>query len=372
MRVLGALLGGLIALATSASVLQTLVTPGGRVARLFRTVDKLIDAAFRMAGHSLPHYGQRYRILAFQAPLVLAVTLISWLASYLVAYGLVLWPATGNLAAAFRESGSSLFTLGFASTRGGGPTVIDFVAGATGLIVVALQIAYLPALYSAFNRRETEVTLIAVRAGLPAWGPELLARSRYTITIEELPEFYRQWERWAADVAESHSSYPILLRFRSPHPKASWLLALLSVMDSAALWSAVAPDDLPVQARLCLAMGFRCLRQLASTVGIPYDEDPMPDAGIQLTREEFDQGISRLQSVDFPMMRTPDEAWPHFQGWRVNYEPIAYRLAYLIDAVPAAWSGPRRSGEPPVTPRLVINRTPENPEGAPPTYRTRT
>ncbi len=371
MRVIGAVLGGLIALGTSASVLQTLVTPGGRVARLFRTVDKVIDAAFRMAGHSLPHYEQRYRILAFQAPLVVAVTLISWLSAYLVAFGLLLWPATENLAAALRESGSSLFTLGFASTHGGGPTVIDFVAGATGLIVVALQIAYLPALYSAFNRRETEVTLIEVRAGLPAWGPELLARSRYTITTEELPEFYRQWERWAADVAESHSSYPILLRFRSPHPKASWLLSLLSVMDSASLWSAVAPDDLPVQARLCLTMGFRCLRRLASTVGIPYEEDPMPDAGIQLTREEFDQGISRLQSVDFPMTRTPDEAWPHFQGWRVNYEPIAYRLAYSIDAVPAAWSGPRRSGEPPVRPRLVINRTPDNPEGAPPTYRTR-
>jgi hypothetical protein len=237
---------------------------------------------------------------------------------------------------------------------------------------VALQIAYLPTLYGAFNRRETEVTLIDVRAGLPAWGPELLARSRYTITTAELPDFYRQWERWAADVAESHSSYPILLRFRSPHPKASWLLALLAVLDSAALWSAVAPDDLPIQARLCLAMGFRCLRQLASTVGIPYDDDPRPDAGIQLTREEFDRGISRLLSVDFAMTRTPDEAWPHFQGWRVNYEFIAYRLAYAIDAVPAAWSGPRRSGEPPISPRLVINRTPESPEGAPPTYRSRT
>jgi len=119
-------------------------------------------------------------------------------------------------------------------------------------------------------------------------------------------------------------------------------------------------------------MGFRCLRQLANTVGIPYEDDPRPDAGIQLTREEFDEGIARLQSVDFPMTRTTDEAWPHFQGWRVNYEPIAYRLAYSIDAVPAAWSGPRRSGEPPVRPRLVINRTPDNPEGAPPTYRTRT
>lgn len=368
---LGAALGGLIALGTSASVLQTLVTPGGRLGRLFRTVDKVMDNVFRMASRPLPHYEQRFRILAYQAPLVLAVMLISWLVAFLLAFGLLLWPETGNLAAALRESGSSLLTLGFASTRSRGPTAIDFLAGATGLIVVALQIAYLPTLYGAFNRRETEVTLMTVRAGLPAWGPELLARSRFTITTEELPDFYKQWERWAADVAESHSSYPILLRFRSPHPKASWLLALLAVMDSAALWSAVAPDDLPVQARLCLAMGFRCLRQLASTVGIPYDDDPRPDAGIQLTREEYDQGIARLRVVDFPMTRTPDEAWPHFQGWRVNYEPIVYRLAYAIDAVPAAWSGTRRSGEPPIAPRLVINRTPENPEGAPPSFRTR-
>ncbi len=70
------------------------------------------------------------------------------------------------------------------------------------------------------------------------------------------------------------------------------------------------------------------------------------------------------------MERTPDQAWPHFQGWRVNYESIAYRLAYAIDAVPAAWTGPRRSGEPPVTPRRVVNRTPDDPDGAPPPFRT--
>jgi hypothetical protein len=118
-------------------------------------------------------------------------------------------------------------------------------------------------------------------------------------------------------------------------------------------------------------MGFRCLQQLATTVGIPYDPDPRPDAGIALSREEFDQGIARLQSVGFPIERTPDEAWPHFQGWRVNYESIAYRLAYAIDAVPAAWSGPRRSGEGPLTPLRVINRTPENPEGASPPITSR-
>ena len=371
MRVLGAVLGGLIVLGTSMSVLQTLVTPGGRVGRLFKTVTRSLDIVFRQAGRALPSYEGRSRVRAFQAPLTLLVMLVSWLGAYLVAYGLLLWPGTRSLATALRESGSSLFTLGFASTRAGGPTVVDFMAGATGMIVVALLIAYLPTLYSAFNRRETEVTLIAVRGGLPAWGPELLARSRYTITIAELPSFYRQWERWAADVAESHSSYPILLQFRSPHPLASWLIALLAVMDSAALYSALSPDETPIEARLCLAMGSRTLRQLADTIGIRYEEDPRPDAGIQLTRAEFDDGIARLQSVNFPMARTPDEAWPHFQGWRVNYEPIIYRLAFAIDAVPAAWSGPRRSGEPPVSPKRVINRTPDSPEGAPVSFQVK-
>jgi len=368
-RVVGAVLGGFILLGTSMSVLQTLVMPGGHVGRLFKAVDQTIDRVFRVATRPVPSYQQRYRVLAFQAPLVLAGTLICWLAAYLLGYGLVLWPETGSLAGSVREAGSSLFTLGFASTATGGPTATDFVAGATGLIVVALLIAYLPTLYNAFNRRETEVTLVAVRAGQPAWGPELLARSRFIIAMENLPEFYRQWERWAADVAESHSSYPILLRFRSPHPMGSWLVALLAVMDSAALWSAVSPSELPLQARLTLAMGIRCLRQLADSVAIPYNPDPRPDEGIALSREEFDQGIQRLQSVDFHMERTPDEAWPHFQGWRVNYESIAYRLAYNIDAVPAAWTGPRRSGEQPMAPQRIVNRTPESPEGAPVAFR---
>ncbi len=368
-RVLAAVLGGLLLLATSASVLQTLVTPGGRVGRLVKTVDQATDRGLWLICRPLRQYEQRYRVLVYEAPLILAILLGCWLVAYTVGFGLLLWPSVHGFPESLRESGSSLRTLGFASTHGGGPTIIDFLAGATGLIVVALQIAYLPTLYGAFNRRETEVTLLGVRAGRPAWGPELLARTRFTIVEQDLPEFYRQWERWAADVAESHSSYPILLRFRSPHPEGSWLVAMLAVMDSAALYSAVAPRAVPIQARLCLAMGFRCLQQVATTLGIPYDPDPRPDSGIALTREEFDDGIARLESVGFAMERTPDQAWPHFQGWRVNYESIAYRLAYAIDAVPAAWTGPRRSGEPPVTPRRVINRTPDDPEGAPPPFR---
>jgi hypothetical protein len=96
---------------------------------------------------------------------------------------------------------------------------------------------------------------------------------------------------------------------------------------------------------------------------MPFDPDPLPDGPIQLTFAEFEQGIERLRAVNFPMERTPEEAWLHFRGWRVNYESIVYRLAYEIDAPPALWSGPRRrtsTAKPPVRPP---NRRPEDPEG---------
>ena len=179
------MLGGLLVLWTSSSVLETLVTPGVQVERLYRTVYLTIDQPFRWLSYLVPDYRRRYRFMVFQAPLTLVVGLFSWLLAYLVGYALLLWPSTRDAASALRESGSSLFTLGFAYSRSGGPTAVDFLASATGLIVVALQIAYLPTLYTAFNRRETEVTLMGVRGGLPSWGPELLARTRTVVAKRE-------------------------------------------------------------------------------------------------------------------------------------------------------------------------------------------
>jgi hypothetical protein len=364
LRAIGAVLGGLLVLAVTASVLRTLVVPGGRAGLALRSVDRTVDVLFRIAATWARSAESRHHLFQAQAPLILAAMLLLWLSGYLLGYALLLWPQTGSLAAALRESGSSLLTLGFASTRATGPTTVDFLAGATGLIVVALQIAYLPTLYASFSRRETEVTLIGVRAGHPPWGPELLARHQMGSTLDDLPEFYRQWERWAADVAESHASYPILLRFRSPDPRSSWLIALLAVLDSAAMLHATAPLATPLQARLSLRMGIDCLRQLATTIAVPFDDDPRPDDPIALTRAEFDEGIARITEVGFVMEREPDEAWRHFAGWRVNYESIAYRLAWAIDAVPARWSGPRRGGISTPAQRRFVNRTPDNPEGA--------
>jgi hypothetical protein len=368
MRVFGAVLGLLLVINTTASVLITLVIPRGRVG-FARVADHWVDAFYQLLARLLHTYERRDDLLASQAAITLGVLLACWLTAYLFGYGLILWPHDGSFGMALREAGSSQFTLGFAASRGTTPGLVDFIAAATGMTVVALQIAYLPTLYSAYNRRETEVTLLGSRAGSPAWGPEILARFYVAGAMDALPSLYVDWERWSADVAESHSNYPSLLRFRSPDPYSSWIVSELAMLDSAALYLAVAPSRAPVTARLCLQMGFTCLRRLGRTLHMPMADDPRPDDPIELTREEFEQGWQRLVAVGFPLERSFDDAWAHFRGWRVNYESIAYRLVWAIDTVPALWSGPRRHGGTPVPPQPLIERTPDAPDGHPLAFR---
>lgn len=355
-----AVVGAVIVVFTSVSVLRTLIVPRASIGRLGRLVDGVVDRAFRIATIRVRSYEERDTILAAQAAVYLVALLAGWLAAYLVGYALLLWPSTHHIGYAFRESGSSMFTLGFVAASGGGSSAVDVLAAASGLFVIAAQIGYLPTLYAAFNRRETEVTLLGSRAGSPPWGPELLARTKYGMygDRDDLPQLYADWERWAADVAESHSNYPILMRFRSPQPMSSWLIGLLAVMDSAALLMAVAPSRERLEMRLCLRMGFTALRQLAYAVGIPVDTDPDPDGDLVLTFAEFESAVQRLVDVGFDVERSAEDAWPHFRGWRVNYESLAYALAENTDAVPALWSGPRRWPHEPIPPVRPPNRAP--------------
>lgn len=357
--------GALVVVGTSLSLVRTLVVPRGLTSRIAAVVERVVRGVFLLALRPVRRYGRKDRILVLQGPVTLLAQLGVWLALFLAGYALMLWPVTGaSFENLIRQSGSAMLTLGFAAPEaGGGATLIHFAAATTGLVVIALQIAYLPTIYGAFNRRETMVTTLQSRAGVPAWGPEILARHRLVEIVDSLPAFYSEWERWAADLAESHTNYAVLLTFRSPHPLRSWVLALLAVLDSAALYLSAAPASAPSQARLCLRMGFTCLREIAATLRMPFNPDPLPTDPIELTYEEFLRGIHRLEAVGFEMERTPEEAWPHFRGWRVNYEAIAYRLADHLVAAPSLWSGSRRHiSEGAIPPLRPVDRRPEDPK----------
>ena len=168
-------------------------------------------------------------------------------------------------------------------------------------------------------------------------------------------------ERWAAAVSESHTNYPALIWFRSPVSSRSWLLSLVAIMDSAALYHAVSPSQTPRQARLCLSMGTNCLRSMAGALHISYDPDPLPTAGTRLTKEEFTDGFERLEEVSFPLERELDDAWRHFEGWRINYESIVDVLTGLVMPPPAPWFIARPHLGQAEWPS-VRNRTPDDPE----------
>lgn len=360
----GGVVGAGLIMATGTSVVATLVVPRRSRDRLGRALDGAVDAVFRAATRRTRRFVDRDRRLAGQAPALILLQLAVWLIGFEIGFALLLWPLDSvGLGHAATQAGSSLFTLGYSAPQGTRTTVVDYVAAATGLVVVALQIGYLPTLYGAFNRREVEVMLLTSRAGVPAWGPEILARTRYGFGADDdgvvMDAFYLQWERWAADVAESHTNYPVLTRFRSPYALSSWLVGLVAVLDSAALWMALAPSSSPrVECRLCLRMGFSALQAIGRAVGLEVDSDPDPDAPLALTEAEYLEGVARVLAAGFKVERSAEQAYPDFRGWRANYEAVALALAWRTDAVPAPWTGPRRTLDASVEPLRPPNRTP--------------
>jgi hypothetical protein len=391
-RVIAAVAGALLVITATRSVIGTVIVPRPVASWLTRWVDKIVNGVYVTITSAIAHCrrlarrdaGERNRvesgvvklagswadrtsidqIFAGQASVILLGQLVAWVVIFYIGFALLMWPFIHEgIATAFSLAGPGVF--GSNDSHGAGERTIADLAAIAALITVTLQIAYLPTLYSAYNRRETEVALLNARAGVPSWGPELLARTHYALgsgasTIDTLPDLYQQWERWAADIAESHTTYLPLVRFRSPRPMSSWVTALLAMLDSAALYLALSPESAPVvPARLCLRSGFLCFRDVARAMGIDVPDEPDPSAGISITYDDFLDAVNRMRRVDFPIERNPEDAWPDFVGWRVNYEQAAYGLAYALDVVPALWSGPRRHPRAPIAPIRP-------PEGNPP------
>jgi hypothetical protein len=362
----GIAIGVVILALTWTSVIFTLVLPRAisGPAQLSIWINRSVRRVFFAASHVASTYERKDAVLAPTGPVALIAQLVAWLVLLGVAFVAMLEPYTHNLGEAVKQVGAAMFTLGLARSPHLTNDTVLTAAAASGFVVIALQIAYLPALYAAFNRRESLIAMLASRAGEPSWGPEILIRHQLVGIVDALPDFYGQWEQWAADFSESHSTYPVLLLFRSPDPWSSWVLALLSVLDAAAMQLSLNPTSAPSQARLSLRMGYTALRRISDALRWSYDEDPMPDGPLRLTENDFAAAVALVHDVGFATERTAEEAWPHFRGWRVNYEDLAYRWAQRVLAPPAPWSGTRRGlREQNVTPRRPPHRSPDSPKG---------
>lgn len=307
----GFVVGVIAAGATLMSALRTVVLPRASQGWIPGLTTKSLRLLFTARARHHDDYRQRDVVMAMLAPVALLSMLISWLAVTVAAYSLIFFTVTSrSLAASVELSGSSIVTLGTVADNHFWPSLLGDSEAGVGLLIVALVISYLPSIYSAFTRRETGVTLLEVRAGNPPSPTTMLVRfRRIDEGLVEITELWRQWEQWFADIEESHTTFPILVFFRSPHGERSWVTAAGAILDGAALWTAAVEHPADPNAHLCLRAGFLALRRIADAFGLTYDADPDPDDPITVSREEWDAAIAELRQGGVATVADLDLAW---------------------------------------------------------------
>ena len=335
--------GLVIVVMTIFSALSTFVLTRAARSQLNRIVFGLMRRIFEFILRFTNTYEQRDQIMAYYSPISLIMLVPVWYALILVGYAAMYWSlGVGDWFADIRYSGSSLLTLGFATSENLFVTILSFSEALIGLILVALLMAYLPTMYAAFSRREQAVSMLEVRAGNPPSALEMLLRFNRIHGLDKLNEYWKTWEIWFADIEESHTTLPALVFFRSPRSDNSWITAAGAVLDAAAI--TVSAVDIPadVSASLSIRAGYLALRRIADYFDIPNPQNPnYPNDPISIKREEFDELLSKLEAAGVPLKADREKAWLDFAGWRVNYDRVLLVLCKLVMAPQAPWSSDR-------------------------------
>jgi len=283
--------------------------------------------------------GRRETYLSFFGPLSLLVLLAVWAASLIAGFALLQTgvgaglnvPGRGSFADHLYLSGETFFTLGLGDvvpvSRAGRMLVV--LEAGIGFAFLALVIGYLPVLYQSFSRREVNITLLDARAGSPPNAEELLRGS--WSDREELTALLREWERWSAEVLESHLSYPVLSYYRSQHDNQSWLTALTTILDASVLVIVGTQDTCARQARLTFAMARHTVVDLAQVLSRPpIDSTPDRLPGTELAR--LRAGLAAAGVLVDASAGADDK----LAEMRRMYEPFVTALSeYLLMPLPA-------------------------------------
>jgi hypothetical protein len=334
--------GLVVVVVTLVSTVRSTMLPRGVPTMIGRFVTLGLRVIFKVRAGRSPSYERRDRIMAMFGPVNLLALLAAWL--LLIIAGFVLmYLGTGvrPLANAVELSGSSVFTLGTTAAHGFAAVTLTYTEAGLGLLLLTLLITYLPTIYGAFSRREAVVTLLEVRAGSPPSATDMLIRFHRIGQVDRLAGLWRRWEQWFVDVEETHTSFPVLVNFRSPQPDHSWVNAAGTVLDAASLWMSTIEHPVDPDAQLCIRAGSLALRRIATLVRVPFNPDPQPDQPVTISRYEYDSACRAMAEAGVPLKADLDAAWRSFAGWRVNYDIVLLNLARLTEAPPAPWVSDR-------------------------------
>ena len=335
MHALAIIVAAVVICAVLLDAFETVVLPR-RVQRNFRITSWFYRNTWRpwarLASH-IKSQTRRESFLGYFGPLSMIALLGLWACGLIFGFALLQYASGEHLVSAgvpitFRlllyHSGETFFTLGYGDITPASTfsrLLAVFEAG-MGFAFLGVVIGYLPTIYTAFSRREIEISLLDARAGSPPSAAELLTRAANTSDTASLDVLFHAWERWAAEVLESHLSYPVLSFYRSQHSNQSWLSAVTVVLDATALVMAGIDDVNNEQARRTFKIARHAVVDLAQVVNAHYDSsapDRLSDVDLAQIRAQLaEKGLN---------LHTTDGASQKLAELRSLYEPYAEAIA---------------------------------------------
>jgi hypothetical protein len=271
--------------------------------------------------------------LSYYGPASLIFLLVFWAVVLFFGFALLQWGLSDPLKAPEEQlsfwtylylSGTTFVTLGFGDVTPltGMGRVLAVTEAGMGFLFLALIIGYVPVIYQAFSRREINISLLDARAGSPSSATELLRRGYRDRKIDELTRFMREWERWCAELLESHLSYLVLTYYRSQHERQSWLAALTTILDTCALLIVGFEDVSAPTIRFTFAIARHAAVDLAQIYGTP----PVDPKLSRLSHDDFVKMRDALSEVGLEL-RHGEDAEKHLYDIRRSYEPFVNSIA---------------------------------------------
>jgi len=311
--------------------------------RLTRFYYQFTWATWKIYASLIPSKKRRESFLGFYGPISLLFLIGVWAFGLILSFAMMQYGAGSALNVSGKTpsyltdlylSGTTFFTLGLGDVvpRSGLSRFLVVVESGFGFGFLAAVIGYLPFIYGAFSERETDIVLLDARAGTPPTAGELLLRHSYPNGHEALRDLFKEWERWSAQLLESHLSYPVLAYFRSQHDNQSWISALTAIMDACALTMSGIEDSCARQAQLTFAIARHAvvdMCQIFSATPRPPEEDRLPPEKLKLIRET-------LAHHDMKLASGP-EADRKLTELRKLYEPYVYALAARFNQTLPPW-----------------------------------
>lgn len=290
----------------------------------------------------IPDPRKRESVFSYYGPLSLILLLMVWATGMVFGFALIFYSlgspfhdalsGGGGFRSDLYYSGTTIFTLGLGDTTPTSPLAraLTIIEAGTGLGFLAVVMGYFPVLYGAFSRREVSISLLDARAGSPPTAAELLRRHAYEGAEQALGLLLVEWERWSAELLESHISYPLLCYFRSQHSNQSWIGALTSILDASAMLIAGVKGYEARQAQLTFAMARHAVVDLAQIFSLKPVQC-MPD---RLPPEKYEELYGLLCQSGVSVCRD-GHSYERLRDLRELYEGYVDALsAYLRMPLP--------------------------------------